>query len=46
MKAIGPSRKPMTIYGDGDAATHDMREAHGKIVGLPLNGMGTARKTV
>jgi integrase len=35
-------RTTMNIYGD--AATADMREAHGKIVGLALNGTGTARK--
>jgi integrase len=35
-------RTTMNIYGD--AATPDMREAHGKIVGLALNGTGTARK--
>jgi hypothetical protein len=28
----------MNIYGD--AVTLDMREAHGKIVGLALNGTG------
>jgi hypothetical protein len=28
----------------GDAVTQDMREAQGKIVGLALNGTGTARK--
>jgi hypothetical protein len=32
-------RTTMNIYGD--AVTRDMREAHGKIVGLALNGMGT-----
>lgn len=37
-------RTTMNIYGD--AATADMREAHGKIVGLALNGTGTARKRV
>jgi integrase len=37
-------RTTMNIYGD--AATPDMREAHGKIVGLALNGTGTARKPV
>ncbi|PYV62884.1 MAG: hypothetical protein DMG97_39230 [Acidobacteria bacterium] len=31
-------RTTMNIYGD--VATPDMREAHGKIVGLALNGMG------
>ena len=31
-------RTTMNIYGD--AVTLDMREAHGKIVGLALNGMG------
>ena len=30
-------RTTMNIYGD--AVTPDMREAHGKIVGLALNGM-------
>ena len=35
-------RTTMNIYGD--AATPDMREAHGKIVGLALNGTETARK--
>jgi integrase len=35
-------RTTMNIYGD--AVTHDMREAHGKIVGLALNGTETARK--
>jgi len=35
-------RTTMNIYGD--AVTPDMREAHGKIVGLALNGTGTARK--
>ena len=28
----------------GDAFTSDMAEAHGKVVGLALNGMGTACK--
>jgi len=37
-------RTTMNIYGD--AVTPDMREAHGKIVGLALNGTGTARKEV
>ena len=37
-------RTTMNIYGD--AATPDMREAHDKIVGLALNGTGTARKPV
>jgi len=37
-------RTTMNIYGD--AATPDMREAHGKIVGFALNGTGTARKPV
>jgi integrase len=37
-------RTTMNIYGD--AATPDMREAHGKIVGLALNGTETARKRV
>lgn len=35
-------RTTMNIYGD--AVTPDMREAHGKIVGLALNGMRTACK--
>lgn len=35
-------RTTMNIYGD--AVTPDMREAHGKIVGLALNGTETARK--
>ena len=35
-------RTTMNIYGD--AATPDMREVHGKIVGLALNGTETARK--
>ncbi len=35
-------RTTMNVYGD--AVTTDMREAHGKIVGLALNGTGTARK--
>jgi hypothetical protein len=35
-------RTTMNIYGD--AVTQDMREAQGKIVGLALNGTGTARK--
>ncbi len=35
-------RTTMNIYGD--AATPDMREAHGKIVDLALNGTETARK--
>jgi len=35
-------RTTMNIYGD--AVTPDMREAHGKIVGLALNGMETACK--
>jgi integrase len=35
-------RTTMNVYGD--AATVDMTEAHGKIVGLALNGTGTARK--
>ena len=34
-------RTTMNIYGE--AVTH-MREAHDKIVGLTLNGTGTARK--
>jgi hypothetical protein len=33
-------RTTMNIYGD--AATNDMREAHGKIMGLALNGMETS----
>jgi len=37
-------RTTMNIYGD--AVTHDMREAHSKIVGLALNGTETARKRV
>jgi len=37
-------RTTMNIYGD--AVTADMAEAHGKIVGLALNGTGTARKPV
>jgi integrase len=37
-------RTTMNIYGD--AMTADMAEAHGKIVGLALNGTGTARKPV
>lgn len=35
-------RTTMNLYGD--AVTSDMAEAHGKIVGLALNGTGTARK--
>ena len=35
-------RTTMNIYGD--AVTPDMREAHGKIVSLALNGMETACK--
>jgi len=35
-------RTTMNVYGD--AVTSDMAEAHGKIVGLALNGTGTARK--
>ena len=35
-------RTTMNTYGD--AVTADMAEAHGKIVGLALNGMGTACK--
>ena len=35
-------RTTMNTYGD--AVTADMAEAHGKIVGLALNGTGTARK--
>jgi len=35
-------RTTMNVYGD--AATTDMAEAHGKIVGLALNGTETARK--
>lgn len=35
-------RTTMNVYGD--AATADMAEAHGKIVGLALNGTETARK--
>jgi integrase len=37
-------RTTMNIYGD--AVTSDMATAHGKIVGLALNGTGTARKPV
>lgn len=37
-------RTTMNVYGD--AATADMIVAHGKIVGLALNGTGTARKPV
>lgn len=37
-------RTTMNIYGD--VATPDMREAHGKIAGLALNGTGMARKAV
>jgi hypothetical protein len=37
-------RTTMNIYGD--AVTADTAEAHGKIVGLALNGTGTARKHV
>jgi len=37
-------RTTMNIYGD--AASADMREAHGKSVGLALNGTETARKPV
>lgn len=36
-------RTTMNIYDD--AGTADMAEAHGKIVGLALNGTGPARKT-
>jgi integrase len=35
-------RTTMNLYGD--VASSDMVEAHGKIVGLALNGTGTARK--
>jgi integrase len=35
-------RTTMNVYGD--AGTADMAEAHGKIVGLALNGTETARK--
>ena len=35
-------RTTMNVYGD--AVTADMAEAHGKIVGLALNGTGMARK--
>jgi integrase len=35
-------RTTMNLYGD--AGTADMAEAHGKIVGLALNGMGAACK--
>lgn len=37
-------RTTMNIYGD--AVTPDMREAHGKIVGLALSGTESARKGV
>ncbi|MFL6307826.1 MAG: tyrosine-type recombinase/integrase [Candidatus Sulfotelmatobacter sp.] len=37
-------RTTMNIYGD--VATPDMREAHGKIVGLALNGMGNSMEPV
>lgn len=37
-------RTTMNVYGD--AVTADMQEPHGKIVGLALNGTGTARKPV
>ena len=37
-------RTTMNIYGD--AVTSDMREAHGKIVGLALNGMGNSMEPV
>jgi integrase len=37
-------RTTMNIYGD--AVTADMADAHGKIVGLALNGTETARKPV
>lgn len=33
-----------TTMRDGDAFTSDMAEAHGKVVGLALNGMRTACK--
>ena len=36
-------RTTMNIYGD--AVTLDMREAHGKIVGLALNGTGNSTET-
>jgi integrase len=36
-------RTTMNIYGD--AVTPDMREAHGKIVGLALNGTGNSTET-
>ena len=36
-------RTTMNIYGD--AATEDMREAHGKVVGLALNGMVNGMET-
>jgi integrase len=34
----------MNVYGD--AVTADIAEAHAEIVGLALNGTGTARKAV
>jgi integrase len=37
-------RTTMNVYGD--VVTADMAEAHGKIVGLALNGTGTARKPI
>ena len=37
-------RTTMNIYGD--VVTPDMREAHGKIVGLALNGMGNSMEPV
>lgn len=37
-------RTTMNVYGD--AVTADMAEAHGKIVGLALNGTETARRAV
>jgi integrase len=37
-------RTTMNVYGD--AVTADMAEAHGKIVGLALNGTETARRPV
>jgi hypothetical protein len=41
---VGSQSLDRNVYGD--AATADMIEAHGKIVGLALNGAGTARKPV
>lgn len=36
-------RTTMNVYGD--AVTQDMAEAHGKVVGLALNGRGNGRET-